>query len=233
MTRVLDWVSRHDPRSLSFPIREQIGYPGIRPRTWDVGTCLNQGREGACVGFGWVGELLASPMPYRCDPDTGNSYARRTYHRAQQLDEWAGENYEGTSVLAGAKAIREAGHMDGYRWAFGIDDVRDTVLALGPVVIGIPWHEGMYETKPSGLVDVSGPVVGGHCLLVYGYHPSARLRGEDYRARFNIFRWRNSWGTGYGLDGNGFIRYEDLRDLLAHTGEACVPRGRRHVTLTQ
>lgn len=230
--RVLDWVSRHDPGSRRFPIREVVGTPGIRPRSWDVGTCLDQGSEGACVGFGWTGELLASPMPCHADEATGNTYALRTYRRAKQIDQWIGEDYSGTSVLAGAKAIREAGYMDGFRWAFGIDDVRDTVIAYGPVVIGVPWLEGMYETRPSGLVEVSGNVVGGHCLLVYGYHPSARIRGEDYSARFNIFRWRNSWGAGYGVDGNGYIRYEDLRDLLAGTGEACVPAGRHHVTLT-
>lgn len=232
MSRVFDWVSRHDPRSLAYPIREVIGTPGIKPRSWNVGTCLDQGNEGACVGFGWTGELLASPDPCHVDEATGNAYALRTYHRAQQLDEWPGESYDGTSVLAGAKTIREARYMDGFRWAFSIDDVRDTVIAHGPVVIGIPWHQSMYETKPSGLVVVDGPVVGGHCILVYGYHPSARIRGEDHQRRFEVFRWRNSWGPSYGIGGNGYVRYEDLRDLLAGTGEACVPLGRHHVTLT-
>jgi C1A family cysteine protease len=46
-----------------------------------------------------------------------------------------------------------------------------------------------------------------------------------------VFRWRNSWGPDYGTNGNGWIRYEDLRDLLADDGEACIPLQRSRVRL--
>lgn len=143
-----------------------------------------------------------------------------------------GNSYSGTSVLAGAKIVQSRGYIGEYRWCFGVEDVRDAVISEGPVVIGIPWHEGMYGTRESGLVEVSGGLVGGHCLLITGYHPSMRLRGEDYNERFKVFRWRNSWGPDYGVRGNGFIRYEDLRDLLKGWGEACVPMARRTVRIS-
>ncbi len=229
----LDWVSRHDDKSQQYPVREVLGAVDERPRRWQTGEVLDQGREGACVGFGWTGELLASPRPDPyCTADTGNRYALDIYRRAKQLDAWDGELYDGTSVIAGAKAIVERGHVAEYRWCFSIDDVRDAVIAEGPVVIGIPWLSGMYGTRPSGLVEIDGGVVGGHCLLVTGYHPSMRLRGEDWHERFRVFRWRNSWGHSYGIGGDGFVRYEDLRDLLADYGEACVPMTRSLVRLT-
>lgn len=228
--RTLDWVSEHDPRSLDYPIRSLIrsSVPDV-PKRWKVGNVLDQGQEGSCVGHGWTTELMASPKPVRLDPDKGHAYAVDVYNNAQLTDEWEGEDYDGTSVLAGAKVIQSRGYMDEYRWAFTVDDVKDAILTNGPVVIGIRWYESMYETRPSGLVEIGGPIVGGHCLTLTAYHPSMRLNGEDWNERFRVFRWRNSWGNWYGRNGDGFIRYEDLRDLLAGDGEACVPVGRHKV----
>lgn len=228
----LDWVSQHDEKSLNFPVRSVLAsYVEERPRTWKPGSVLDQGREGACVGFAWTAELLASPRPESALTSVGNAFARQVYQEAQRIDEWEGEAYEGTSVLAGAKVLQSRGYFEEYRWAFSIEDVRDAVIEEGPVVLGIPWHEGMYDTRPSGLVDISGPIVGGHAITLYGYHPRMRIWGEDWRARHRVFRWRNSWGPTYGKTGNGLIRYEDLRDLLAGWGEACVPMDRKKVRL--
>jgi hypothetical protein len=227
--RKLDWVSRHDVRSLKYGVELQP----VKPvkKYWTEGAVLDQGEEGACVGFGWTAELLASPMPATTTPAVGSTYALEVYKRAKLLDEFAGENYEGTSVLAGAKVLQERGLIGGYRWCFNIEDVRDSVVSQGPVVIGIPWLDGMYETRPSGLVDVSGPQVGGHCIALTGYNPSARLAGEGWLKRFEVFRWRNSWGTAYGNNGSGYITIEDLETLLKSTGEACVPTDRKPVSL--
>lgn len=229
----LDWVSMHDPKSQNYPIRAVMGSAvEDKPKMWRPGAVLDQGREGACVGFGWAGELIGSPRP---DPyttsDEGNNYALTIYREAQRIDEWPGEDYDGTSVLAGAKVVHSRGLIEGYRWAFSIDDVRDAIITEGMVVVGIPWYDAMYDTRPSGLVEVGGDLVGGHCILLTGYHPGMRIRGEDYDERFKVFRWRNSWGPYYGLSGSGYIRYEDLRDLLAEWGEACVPVGRQMVRL--
>lgn len=197
---------------------------------WTEGAVLDQGQEGACVGFGWTGELLASPAPFRTDSLTGSKYAQSIYEAAKKVDEYPGENYEGTSVLAGAKVLKDKGYLSEYRWAFSVEDIRNTIITQGPVVIGIPWLDGMYETRPSGLVDVSGPEVGGHCLVLTGYNPKMRIAGEGYFKRYEVFRWRNSWGTVYGKNGDGWIQASDLYTLLKQTGEACVPVGRKSIT---
>lgn len=231
--RTLDWKSRHDPLSLQYGIRDEIGVV-IRKRSkfWKCGSVLDQGREGACVGFGWTGELLASPKPnYTVSSEQGNEYALEVYHDAQTRDDWEGEDYEGTSVLAGAKAIQARGFMEGYRWAFSVEDVRDALITTGPVVIGIPWYESMYSTKENGLLEVSGSVVGGHCLLLTGYHPGRRFDGEGWFNREEVFHLRNSWGPDFGNNGNGWLKVSDLADLLKGQGEACVPVGRSKVKL--
>jgi hypothetical protein len=152
----------------------------------------------------------------------GANKALEIYRAAQRIDEWEGEQYSGTSVLAGAKVVTASGYIGGYRWCFGIADVRDAVVRIGPVVIGIPWYEEMYETRASGLVKVGGGLVGGHCITLTGYNPSMDIDGKVRE----VFRWRNSWGPTYGIKGSGFIEGFRLAALLDDGGEACVPMDR-------
>lgn len=184
---------------------------------------IDQGSEGACVGFGWTNELRAKPVPVKFpNPE---QFAIGIYKQAQKIDEWPGENYSGTSVLAGAKICRSLGYIGEFRWAFGIDDVIDTLVTSGPVVLGIPWYESMYETRPSGLIDIGGKKVGGHCILATGYSPKQRFMKEGLTT-FEVVRLRNSWGPEYGVNGNGWIKVEDLAKLLSGKGEACIPVAR-------
>lgn len=90
-----------DERSRAFPIRTLTEAVEPKQKYWRCDARLDQGREGACVGFAWGHELNAEPRRWW----TTDQHARVIYRRAQQLDQWPGENYEGTSVLAGAKAV--------------------------------------------------------------------------------------------------------------------------------
>lgn len=225
--RKLDWKSYHDPRSKEYSIRNYLKGKSVEKQKvmWDEGTVLDQGSEGACVGFGWMGELLAQPFAPDEQPEAefANSIAIDYYRRAKLIDQWPGEDYEGTSVLAGAKIIMQEGFIDSYRWCFGVDDVRDAIITTGPVVIGVPWRSGMYSTKSTGMVSITGNLVGGHCLVITGYDPEMKIGNKTYE----VFRWRNSWGTNYGINGSGYIRSSDLAILLSSNGEACVPIGRK------
>lgn len=230
---VLDWKPQHDPRSLDYPVRTLIGPERVvteRRRTWKAGPVLDQGSEGACVGFGWTGAMLAAPrrLSEPVSATQGAVYALAAYGLAKVLDAFPGEDYSGTSVLAGAQAMQQWGLITSYRWCFGVDDVRDALITEGPVVIGIPWYESMYGTDEHGEVVVDGDMVGGHCIVLTGFDPSHD--GFGGRA---MFRWRNSWGKVYGNDGNAWIGLDALGALLDDDGEACVPSGPRAVTLTQ
>lgn len=221
--RVFNYIPSWDARNEDYPIRTLLAAEPVKPNKfhyWGHGEVLDQGYEGACVGFGWAAELMASPQRVRfLNPD---AYARDIYRTAQKVDEWAGENYEGTSVLAGAKVVKDRGLISEYRWAFNVEDIIHTVVELGPVVVGIPWYESMYYTRPSGLVEVGGNLVGGHCLTITGYSPGRRFYREGFAKR-EVFRWINSWGKSYGKRGSGYIHVDDFAQLFSEYGEACIP----------
>jgi hypothetical protein len=221
--RTFDWRPYFDERSRDYGVRKLLGTDPIErlPMFWEEGTVLDQGSEGACVGFGWMGEVIAAPMQPNEQPseELGNSLAQFYYEQAKKIDEWPGEDYSGTSVLAGAKVMKHHGFISQYRWCFSIDDIIDTIIKRGPVVIGVPWYSSMYRTNSFGLTSISGGKVGGHCLVITGYDPAMKIGKQS----LEVFRWRNSWGNDYGHGGSGYIKVSDLRRLFEEGGEACVP----------
>ena len=211
--RTFDRVPGLDPRNRDFHIRTVLR-PNAKPRsyTWKCGVVLNQGSEGACVGFSVAHDGAARPCVV---PGVTNDTARSIYRRAKQLDQFPGEDYEGSDVKAGVLAARERGWYGAFRWAFGIDDVILTLGHKGPVLLGIDWHEAMGEPDEKGFIRPEGEVVGGHAILANGV--IAQPRGEA------VIRLHNSWGPGWGVKGECFIKANDLATLLERQGEVCVP----------
>jgi hypothetical protein len=200
--------------------------PRVQNKTftlWQNGAILDQGSEGACVGFGWTAEALAGPIQVDLKqvqspgPKEPNAFAYYVYREAQKIDQWPGEDYEGTSVLAGAKIMMRYNVLHQYRWAFGINDVVGALMSQGPVVLGINWYSGMYEA-PGGKLRISGNNVGGHCILAIGYNPSS----QTFNGKETIIL-QNSWGESWGINGIAEITVEDLDRLIKEGGEACVP----------
>jgi Papain family cysteine protease len=198
-----------DERSRAFPIRPLMASKAPRSYTWSCNTWLDQRATSACVGFSWAHELIARPaVETNIDANTAYSF----YKRAQDLDEWSGNAYEGSSVLGGAKAIAETGRIEEYRWAFGLDDLIMAVGYAGPAVIGVNWYSSMFSPDAKGVIRVGGRVDGGHAILCNGVS-----------VRTEMFRLHNSWGTGWGIGGDAFISFADMGRLLSEQGEACIP----------
>jgi hypothetical protein len=220
----LDRVPFFDTRSRGFPIRALLpdALP-LRSFGWACPRWLDQGREGACVGFAWSHELAAYPVHVPTTDET----ARDLYRQAQKVDEWPGEDYSGTSVLAGAKIVQDQGHMDEYRWAFGVEDALRAIGYFGPVVIGVNWYRSMFDPRPSGLLEVdrTAQPAGGHAILVRGVALKAQLKGEP---SLPVVRLRNSWGRDWGRNGDCYLRIDDFEWLLDQGGECCIPVTRRH-----
>lgn len=211
----LDRRIAFDERSRAYGIRPFVAGTKLQKTLWTIPRTLplNQGTEGACVGFGWAALLGVGPIYNVAD----NRFARAFYEDARREDQRNGVDFpDGASVLAGARVARSRGLISGYKWAFGIADVIATICGKGPVVLGLPWYEGMYETDSRGLVSVNGSLVGGHCITATGYWPQHPIFGGD------VVQWINSWGSGYGLRGVGYIRTMELAYLLKQDGEAVI-----------
>lgn len=237
----LDWLPRYDPRNEMFPFASALSeeeqtepLTSGMSKTWPLEARLDQGRQGACVGFAWTHELAAEPTGWRyapkfpdgdlTEPAAGELFAKLVYWDAQRRDIWPGGEYPrasprmlGTSLLAGAKVLQMAGYIRQYRWAFTVEDIARAIAYSGPVVFGTRWFEGMDRPDPdTGAITVDGSPVGGHALAVTGVDVAAEQ-----------FYLVNSWGVEWGEHGACRLGFEDMEKLLAMRGEACVPVGRK------
>lgn len=218
---------------------------------WPCGPTLNQRREGQCVSEAVHDARNSSPIRIR-PPEVDYADRNDFYHRCQHRDPWTGchkgptcpiepssQKYGGTAVHTGMVLGREAGWWGEFRWIGAgsgrlEDDLIQTLRTVGPIIFGIPWLDGMYETNPDGLVDVSGPEVGGHAIRGWEWMPRLRLP-RSFKGTKPAVALHNSWGPekgelkGWGITrrrttGVGFILLDDLMPLLENRrGEGAVP----------
>jgi hypothetical protein len=194
-----------DPRDRKFLLQRPVEAVQIEQRYWITRGHYDQGDTSQCVAYSWVRWLTTSPVVNRPLP------FQELYDQCQRIDEWPGEDYDGTSVRAGAKVLKQRGLVSEYRWAFDVETVIDHVLAKGPVVLGTDWTHGMMWPDKTGFIKPIGQVIGGHAYTVIG----ATRRKQAARII-------NSWGRDWGENGRAWIAFEDLDKLVKAQGEACV-----------
>jgi hypothetical protein len=169
---------------------------------WEIGPILNQGSEGACVGYGCRALLNASPFRQDDGPT-----AREIYLEARMVDEFD-DSEEGTSVRAGLNILKKHGLIQSYVWATGVEDVYQFIAKKGPVVAGISWHG--YETDSQFRMGFDTPLVGYHCILLTSFNRDKR-----------IFGFQNSWGKSFGSEGQAYMTEQDLHRELTKRGGVC------------
>jgi len=211
-------VYLEDPKDENYLIRDVIpqeGLPDIRQKFWWAeGWSGDQGRTPRCVVYSWShwledGPVIQDVIPGRPKP----MFDMTEFYRLCQLwDQIPGENYEGTTIRAGAKILQKLGVIGEYRWAKTLDDVIAAVTHIGPMVVGTHWTRNM--TNPTShryIMRPTGADQGGHAYLINGINRDKEL-----------FRIKNSWGRGWADNGHAYISFTNFEKLLKNNGEACV-----------
>jgi hypothetical protein len=188
-------------------------------RYWNDSTWRgDQGNTSQCVAYSAVHRIENSPKTY---PATGPVVPPATvYARAQEIDEFPGTNYEGTSVRAGAAVMLERGFISEYQWVYDMTSLITLLHLSGPVVFGSVWWWSMFNPRrvkdaagtyrQTLVIDEGQGEAGGHAYLANGVN----LPGK-------VIRILNSWGSSWGASGRAWMSFDTAEKLLFPDGEAC------------
>lgn len=210
---------RHDPETpraaALYPVA--AGTTERVRRKWSQdGAWLNQGATGTCVGNAFGHRRADGPVKVT---GVDQEWARKLYLEASALY-WGEPDttlQKGTSAVSACQVLMRRKAIDGYEWVANwnaaAEDLRYTLLELGPVCVGSNWYLSMDNPQPIGdqvymRVDYTTRVRGGHEYVVNGIDLDPENGSEPY------YRMKNSWGTGWGKHGTARFRIGDLEKLI-------------------
>lgn len=214
---------RHDPRAqdkrdANYPVKPALmraAQPVIY-KYWTGGPLLDQGSKPHCVEFGGRGFLSGSPIRQ----DHSKIPQKSIYDWCQEHDEWAGTDYDGTSVHALMKWLKENGYISSYEWAKTVEELHAHITMRGVAVVGTTWTQDMSYVDEFNFARFTGANWGGHCHIIKG---SNRTKKDPVTGKLGVFKNRNSWGLSYADKGEALITWADMQNLIDDYGEIALP----------
>lgn len=225
-------------------LRSVLKAPAALPKAVSLRECCgpvrDQGEAGFCHSF--AGAEIKNVQEYKEKGYQQDMSPLALAKEVKAIDSHSGE--EGSDLLALMKAMCKTGtvlemfcpfeqyvpgslkfpnEIYGYRYRSGnyarctsVEEIKEA-LALGkPVALGFQATREIYTVKKEApfipLPDKIIPI-GGHAVAVVGYDDTLTHAGHTGHLLI-----KNSWGTGWGADGYGWMPYDYLDYRTKDTG---------------
>jgi C1A family cysteine protease len=216
-----------------FKITTPVAIPPSMDLTPWCGPVKDQGQLGACTAFAGTGYL--EYLYRRFKNQTPVFSPLFLYYMERQLDGDLGQGDTGSFGSTAVKVINQVGvclesidpytvadfqnvptvaqvanaqlYKAGAYHAMDVPDIRYCVASNYPTLIGISVYESFEEGSWGSnwvMPEPSGQLLGGHEVLVKGY--------DDTIGAFSV---RNSWGSGWGLNGDFWLPYSLLPNIMS------------------
>jgi C1A family cysteine protease len=101
-----------------------------------------------------------------------------------------------------------------------LDKIKLFLAAGLPSMFGFTVYNSISEAESSGMIPYPSPVdwvEGGHAVVAVGYDDNIKIKGRGRGAKETkgAMLLRNSWGTGWGDNGYGWLPYRYVEEGLA------------------
>jgi C1A family cysteine protease len=187
----------------------------------------DQGDEGTCVGFASVDGMKES-REKKERKKTIQLSVRYVYAGAQKIDGFP-DDEEGTDIRSAMKVLNKFGVPPDKCWPYkphqtdkpSADadtqaepfkiakyvrlkteaEMKESLFINGPFVAGVEvYYDAWDAAEKTGIVKLPGEkdvFAGGHAICIVGYDDKKKL-----------WKFKNSWGKGWGVKGFGYLPYE-------------------------
>lgn len=178
-------------------LRQNVIWKNPRP-------VLDQEESNHCIGFSYAQWGNTTPV----NDKYTNQDAHDIYYECKAI-EGLPKQEDGTSVRAGAKAMKARKRINAYAFATSVEQIRIFLQEKGPIVLGTGWTNSMFKPDTYSYVKPVGSFVGGHAYLAV-----ADLVNKD------SVLCLNSWGNKWGNKGYFKMKWSDFRILWDTYAEA-------------
>lgn len=111
--------------------------------------------------------------------------------------------------LAPSSSFTKLYKLNNYAYANVIQDIahiKECLILNLPVIIGVKVYTSFESetANKTGIIPIPDPnetFLGGHCIIIVGFNDST-----------GYFQFQNSWGSGWGDNGYGYLPYEYATD---------------------
>lgn len=215
----VQWLGRRyapDPRDKRYELTPKrmakipVAPAKERKLPWRMGPILDQGPTPRCTVFALAHFLQAAPRVHLLGW-SDEEYTTR-YKAAQDVDEWPGNDYDGTSERAVLKGAQDRGEIAEYLMVPDEDTAKEYVRTRGGLLAGMDWYPPMFRPGKHGYVEPSGFPIGGHELYVRWYYPKTHYKYPD------TWELPNSWSPEWGDRGVCRMKGDVFRYLVFQTG---------------
>lgn len=188
--------------------------PGA-PKADSLGSCVANATTAALAGI--LPEAKLTEYGITQDPAADEKFAIKLYHAltmetGNPASEWPPEDC-GSSGVAVCQMLETTAMIAGHKIAHGAENIV-SLMQDGGLIVGQPWLAAWMTPDDDGFIDgdgslthlagdIAGGVVGGHETY---WHTIENVQ-FDLLGRLDLqrttIRFRNSWSTSWGADGDG------------------------------
>ena len=190
---------------------------------WQIGPISNQSNTPHCEGY--TGLDWGNSLPI--NDNWPNAEGHRIYYLCQPGDvNVPVAQQQGSTSRALCKVLVNQLHRaSAYAFTTSTDTMRDYLLLHGPLGIGIPWDNDMFNPDSENYVHTGGGEAGGHALIVAGYVakgdtvPASMWGSTDFDAPENTFVVPNHWDVTWADKGVCYMTVPTIQELLDRNGD--------------